>query len=191
GKIVDPAERGAVAIAGQVGRAVADDDVAPGEAQMREEALDIDDVLEHAEQNDDVGIARRIARELAGIEIAGQRIRLARDQVAALITATVRQVAPQRHAIAIEFEDPCAGRDELRGEGRALVMRGLAGLRRRPTREIWVSCAGEVAFDVKRHFNRAAFGKPDAARAGESTVPTESSQRVAVKLFLPSPQGKG
>ena len=97
---------------------------------MREEAFDVDDVLEHAEHDDDVGLARRFAGKFAGVEIAGERVRLARDQVAALVTAAVRQETPQRHAAAAELEHAGAGRDELRGEFGALVMRRLQRLRR-------------------------------------------------------------
>ena len=97
---------------------------------MREEAFDVDDLLEHAEHDDDVGLARRFAREFAGVEIAGQRVGLARDQIAALVAAAVRQKPAQRHAVAAELEHARAGRDELRGELRALVMRRLDRLRR-------------------------------------------------------------
>jgi hypothetical protein len=177
-EMVDEAERRAVAIAGQVAGAIAQQQVALAEAQMREQAFDVDDALQHAEHNNDVGLDRRLARELAGVEIADHGVGHARDQVAALIAAAVRQRMPQHHGPAVQLEHAGAGGDELGGEGGALVMRWLRRIW--PERRRGGVRQSEIAIGVERHCHRAAVTLPDAARAGESTLTTEPSWRVAV-----------
>ena len=89
-QVVGKAERRAVRPAQQIGRAVTEDHVLLAEAQMGEQVFQIGDIFKNTEHDDDVGLRRRVCREVAADKIADQRSLAVREAVRGLIGAAER-----------------------------------------------------------------------------------------------------
>ena len=154
-QVIGKAERFALRPVHQIGRGVAEDDVLLAKAQMREQVFQIGDILKNAEHDDDVGLRRRVCREVAADKIADQRALAVREPFRGLIGATERQQVAQGFAAAgAEIEHTRAGRNELRGQLRAGVrFRGSV----RAARVVGEGDERKVRVDVQSHGHRARF----------------------------------
>ena len=69
-QMIGEAERAPVGSLVEIGRKIAQDDIALAEAQMGEQAFHVGDAFERAEHHDDVALGRRLGRKITGAQIA-------------------------------------------------------------------------------------------------------------------------
>ncbi len=109
--MVGKTERGTVAVLRKIRRAVAQNEIALAEAQMREQAFHVRDALQHAEHHNNVGPGRGLGREFVGVQIDHTRTAFLSGRAADIVAAG-RQQSPQGR-VSAEIEHACTGRDEL------------------------------------------------------------------------------